>query len=447
MTRRRLLAGAAAVVALVAVLLGVATPASAHVVPTSLLVLDAHDTEVDGSLRIPLDDLEAASGIDLGDDPATTLPARSAAIRAYLLEHIAVTSAKGSWDVSIGTMQVGTSEQSGTGAYAVLTTTLRFVPSGGADVRRFVLHDDAVVHRVVTHQILVSVRQNWASGQVGATRSVGSIQVDTVTGDIPTLTVDLGAGSAWQGFTGMVSLGITHILEGTDHQLFLLTLLLPAPLLVAGRRWVGVGPRRRAVRRITTITLAFTIGHSITLAAGALGLVVPQGPVEALIAVSILVAAAHAVRPLFAGREALVAGGFGLIHGLAFSATLRELDLSGGELVLSLLGFNLGIELMQLLVVLLVLPPLCVLALSRGFRRLRISAAVLIGVAAVGWLLARVGVTNAVADAADGLVVITPWVVALLWITAGSLVLQRRASPPRVGGSAVEPLIATAGER
>ena len=67
-----------------------------------------------------------------------------------------------------------------------------------------------------------------------------------------------------------------------------------------------------------------------------------------------------------AGRIAVVAGRSGLIQGLAFSAPLHELDLSGSELVLSLLGLNLSIELMQLAVVALVLPPLCAFALCQG---------------------------------------------------------------------------------
>jgi hydrogenase/urease accessory protein HupE len=120
-------------------------------------------------------------------------------------------------------------------------------------------------------------------------------------------------------------MGISHILQGTDHQLFLLTLLLPGPILVAGRRWAGAAPRRRAARRIAAITASFTLGHSVTLALGVLGLPVPQQPIEALIAVSILAAAVHAIRPIFPGREARIVAGFGLVHGLAFSVTLSEL--------------------------------------------------------------------------------------------------------------------------
>jgi hypothetical protein len=249
-----------------------------------------------------------------------------------------------------------------------------------------------------------------------------------VTGGITPLTVDLGDGSDWQGFVSMVSLGIRHIREGTDHQLFLLTVLLPAPLLVRRRRWAQPARPARAVKRIAATTLAFTIGHSVTLALGALGLPVPQQAVEALIAVSILVAAAHAVRPIFAGKEVLIAAGFGLVHGMAFSATLSELQRTGGQLVLSLLGFNLGIELMQLAAVTLVLPPIILLSRTRAYTPLRIGAGVFAGLAAVGWLGVRLGIPNGIARLADGLGGASLYVVAGLWLAGviGVATVQRR---------------------
>ncbi len=102
---------------------------------------------------------------------------------------------------------------------------------------------------------------------------------------------------------------------------------------------------------------AFTIGHSITLIGGAFfGWALPSRPVEVLIAISILVSAIHACRPLFPGREAWVAGGFGLVHGLAFATLIGRFGLEPLQKAQSILGFNLGIELVQLGVVLAILP-------------------------------------------------------------------------------------------
>ena len=401
-------------------LVGAAAPASAHVLPTTTVVLQVHDGSIDAETTIPLADLEAATGVTLTDDPAAEVTANTQALQAYLLSHVAPTSDDGRlWTVVVGDLSVvSTGDTETTGRYAALAVTFVLTPPAGDDGRSFALGYDVVVHQVVTHVVIVSVGSDWAAGEVDAAREIGTIQLDTTTGVITPLHVDLGDGSPWQGFASLVALGMRHIQEGTDHQLFLLTLLLPAPLLAVGARWRGPVGARVAVRRIAQVTLAFTLGHSVTLAIGALGVPAPQGLVECLIAVSILVAAVHAVRPLFPGREALVAGAFGLVHGLAFSVTLRALDLSGGRLALSLLGFNVGIELMQLLVVALVLPPLIVLARTPVFGPLRLVAATATGVAAVGWLVARVGDANPVAAVADGLAGYAPWLVAALWVVA-----------------------------
>src|SRR5206468_3636291 len=161
-----------------------------------------------------------------------------------------------------------------------------------------------------------------------------------------------------------------------DHLLFLLALLLPAPLIVFGSRLAGFAGVRRSVLRILKIVTAFTIGHSITLALATLGLVrVPSRPIEVLIAVSILVSAIHALRPLFPGKEAGIAAFFGLIHGLAFAATLGELGLGRWERVAGILAFNLGIETMQLVVVAVTMPSLVLMSRTRAYPFLRIGGA------------------------------------------------------------------------
>jgi hypothetical protein len=403
---------------------GVAAPAEAHILPTTAVALTVHESEIDATVSIPVSDLELATGLDVDTDEA--------AVVEYIEQHFTVASGDDRWSTTVEKMSIGSSQQYGTATFDEVTVPVTLTPADGSVPREFELDYDVVLDRVATHTVIVSLQSDWAGGDVESTREIGTITENTATGEVEPLAIDLGDGSAWNGFVGLVTLGISHIIEGTDHQLFLLTLLLPAPLLVAARRWGGATTLGRAVKRIAAITLSFTVGHSITLALGTLGLPVPEQAIEALIAVSILVAAAHAVRPIFPGREALIAGGFGLIHGLAFSATLTSLDLSGGQLALSLLGFNVGIELMQLAIVALVLPPLYVLARTPVYPLLRVAAAALAGVAALGWLLARVGVANPVADVADGFVTYAPWVVALLWAAAGATVTTQLVRSRRV---------------
>jgi HupE/UreJ protein len=229
------------------------------------------------------------------------------------------------------------------------------------------------------------------------------------------------------GFASIFRLGMRHIAEGTDHLLFLLALLLPAPLLAMGSRWVGFAGGRESLMRILKVVTAFTAGHSLTLALAALGVVhVPSRPIEVLIAMSILVSAAHAVRPLFPGREAAIAGFFGLIHGLAFASSLGQLGLDRWQRVASILGFNLGIETMQVFVVAVTMPSLVLLSRTRWYSVVRIGGAVFAGVASVGWIGERLfGMANAVNAVVNGVAHHGAWVAVGLFLM--SVVCWRNA--------------------
>jgi hypothetical protein len=218
----------------------------------------------------------------------------------------------------------------------------------------------------------------------------------------------------------MVSLGIRHIREGTDHLLFLLVLLLPATLTYSGRHWAGYGGVHYSMTRLLKIVTAFTAGHSITLLAGALHwLRLPQQPVEVLIAFSILMTAIHAFRPIFPGREQQVATGFGLVHGLAFAAVLANLNLSAGPMALSILGFNLGIELMQLFVIALTIPWFILLSQTAAHPWVRCSGAVFAGIASIGWIANRIsGQPNLVERSMTAVTAIAPLGILILAFVA-----------------------------
>ena len=187
-------------------------------------------------------------------------------------------------------------------------------------------------------------------------------------------------------------LGVEHILFGVDHLLFVLALLI----LVKGWR-----------KLIGTIT-AFTVAHSITLAAATLGIVhVPNKPVEATIALSIVFVACEIVQRR-QGRSGLteawpwvIAFSFGLLHGLGFANALREVGLPQNAIPLALLFFNVGVELGQLLFisVVMVIITLAVHAarkLSRwsvapqsAFAWCENTSAYAIGAVAAFWLIQR----------------------------------------------------------
>ncbi len=371
--------------------------ASAHEQPTTLIVLDVAPEQVQAMLHVPLNELELAFGNDVSRDPDHTLSQWQERFAEYLKNHLHPVTDGQAWRVEIGEMTVEKALQSQSGPFQEVLVRLRLSPPTGRSTRRFTLNYDAIMHQVVTHKAIVSIRNDWERGQT-AEEQVGVVRVDTGTSRIDPLEINLERGSSWAGFKGMVGLGMQHIKEGTDHLLFLLALLLPATLLARGRRWGGFGGSGYSFLRLLKIVTAFTIGHSLTLLIGALGwLRLPQQPVEVMIAFSILVSALHAIRPLFPGKETYVAAGFGLVHGLAFATVLSDLHLSAGPMALSILGFNLGIELMQLFVIAVTMPWLVLLSMTPLYARVRISCAVLAGVAAIGWMASRItGHSNAI---------------------------------------------------
>ena len=328
------------------VLMFLSGPVFAHPMANSIVLLEVHESTVQAEVQIPLSELGLAIKENLLGDPNAVVSTYGARLESYLTEHIQPLTPEGeSWTVAVDGLSVKEAEQTATGPYQELVARLTFTPPDGASTRTFTLEYDAVVHQVVTHKILVSIQQDWLNGVTPEHATEAEvIRLNPVDSTIAPLTIDLSNGSVWRGFLSMVNLGMSHISEGTDHLLFLLTLLLPAPLLAVAGRWATFAGTPQSLWSILKIVTAFTVGHSLTLILGTLTRAqLPVQPIEVLIAVSIFVSALHALRPLFPKREMLVAGGFGLIHGLACSFTLPELNLSTSQLVLSLLGFSLGI--------------------------------------------------------------------------------------------------------
>lgn len=365
---------------------------SAHQQPTTIITLDVSKENVLMKLEIPLTELELAFGHNVSENSDNLIERFEPQLKEYLLAHVRPHTGEKVWSVNVENMRVEKSEQEQSGAFKEIKVSLKLTPPENVGTRQFTLDYDVIMHQVVTHKALVSIRNDWETGVNGEhPTEAGVLGVDTATGKIAPVEINLEKGSLLTGFAGMLKLGIQHIREGTDHLLFLLVLLLPAPLLVKDKKWSEFGGSSYSVKRLLKIVTAFTVGHSITLLVGALGWVnLPTQPVEVLIAVSILVSAVHTVRPIFPGKEIYVAAGFGLIHGLAFATVLSNLNLGAGEMALSILGFNIGIELMQLFVIALIVPWLILISQTSSYKWLRPFGAILAAIAAVAWIVERI---------------------------------------------------------
>lgn len=184
------------------------------------------------------------------------------------------------------------------------------LPSGGPN-RRLTLENHHQ-NRNAAYLVNCLVPRDHDIHIVGQTRNEQQsfYQLDYLQNGAPVSSPSLDwSDSVWRwvgafGFASVFRLGMRHIADGSDHLLFLLALLLPAPLLALGSRWARFAGVRHTLLQILRVVTAFTAGHSITLALAAWGLVrVPSRPIEVLIAVSILVSAIHAVRPLFPEKK------------------------------------------------------------------------------------------------------------------------------------------------
>jgi hypothetical protein len=356
-----------------------ARPASAHPAPFSYLDLRIGDNGLAGSLI--LHDFDVAH--DVGVDPPEQLrdPDVAQKYRDVLTRLM---------DSRLTITRDGTRAPLTWAGIEALperqSVRLTFTSPGG---RPASVHINAVIFPYdLVHQTFVNVYENDALRH-------------QVILDYGRTTADYYAGT-WQGTTAVMGVfipsGIQHILIGPDHVLFLVGLLL-----LGGSLW-----------QLTRIVTAFTIGHSITLSLAALDVFSPPGSIiEPAIALSIVfVGADNLLVQKDAGGghaefvrgspprdiRAWVAGIFGLVHGFGFAAVLKELGLPATALGWSLFSFNVGVEIGQLAIVLVVASALAAVRRRNEplSRKLAFAGSVLVMIAGGYWFIQRVFLTPVV---------------------------------------------------
>lgn len=248
------------------------------------------------------------------------------------------------------------------------------------------------------HKGILIIEHNWKAGVINNHLQVS----DVFTARSTKVNLSLTDSSIWNGFVAMVKLGMWHIWIGLDHILFLVALILPA---VVRRRktgmtvdviengnatWLPVARFKPAFLYILGIVTSFTVAHSITLAIAAFGIVdLPSRYVESIIAFSIALAAFHNIKPIFKTREWIIAFAFGLFHGFGFASVLGEKGLAGEFISVSLIGFNVGVEIGQLLIVAGIFPFLFFLRKLKLYPKILTYGSLLLILISIHWVIER----------------------------------------------------------
>lgn len=344
-----------------------AREAGAHRLGESYVYLQIYADRVEGRFEISLIDLNR--GLRLtgtgGEITKANLDQHAAYLKEYFRQHVTIADARGT--LAIRFADVLYSEARGG------NVMLPFGFEGLEGVPDLLTFDYSVLFdEVPGHRGFLIIEHNWGTGTFANEAGISAVFSPSSRRQ----SIDIQAGGRLRGFLGVVRLGIEHIWMGLDHVVFLVALLLPAVLRRENGRWEPVERFRPALINVLKIVTAFTVAHTLTLTLAALGVIhLPGRLVESAIAVSIAVAAADILFPVLHRRVWLVVFFFGLFHGFGFAGALEEMGVLTENLGLSLFGFNLGVEIGQVVIVAAVFPFLFLVRSFWAYRRLAVQAA------------------------------------------------------------------------
>jgi hypothetical protein len=223
---------------------------------------------------------------------------------------------------------------------------------------------------------------------IGSDKTGIASQVISV--DQQQVNIDLQSSDWFSVLSSYVYQGIVHIFIGTDHILFLVVLVLTSVLTYQNGKWIPKLNNSQVIKDTAWVITAFTLAHSITLSATAIGWIVPSSRwVEFGIALSIVLTALNNLWPLVT-RLSLITFGFGLLHGMGFASVLGELGLSEQHTLLSILAFNIGVEAGQLMILLALLPVLFFCRSKQWYPKYGLKlGSIIIGIIAINWSIQR----------------------------------------------------------
>ncbi len=340
--------------------------AQAHETTRSYLSLAVEGRAITADLRLAFRDMEVAVWMDENLDGQITwgeAKRRLPAVESYVLANVAMVTPQGACALT----RSGASTSTDAGVDYLDLAFSGTCPAKVSAEPVVTLHSTLFTdidpdHRMFLTAIVQGIRST-----------------ELISRSAPSLTLDGSSAGALATLASYFRAGIDHLAGGPDHIVFLLALMLP---FVCSSR-----SAKSAAGGILAAVTGFTLAHALTLTAAATRVFSPNPAViEALIALSIILTAVDNVRPFLRFPRAAVAAFFGTIHGFGFASALGALNLGGTSLAVALLGFNLGIEAAQVVLVLLTMP---ILYLIGAGRIVLWSGSAAAGAVGLFWLLQR----------------------------------------------------------
>ena len=387
MTRARLLL---MLTTAIAVLLALPSPADAHRNDESYLYLDVGDRSLSGRVEMPYPDLRSVLGLELEGSPdelRAEITSELARLQAYAIDETSIGAQGETWEVTFDGYELLFEEASGPNGlgYVVLPFVVDMTQPSVPQVLDVTF--TPFLDEIDDRNNITLVANDWKRGVFDEETN----ELLLHTADSPSGEIDLGETSQWKNFRTSIDLGVDHIRTGPDHVFFVLALLLPSVLILVGGAWRPSPSFAYSLLRIVLVATMFTIAHSVTFTLAGLDYLPlpPSKLVETTIALSIVAAAIHNLRPVLGHREWLIAFVFGLFHGMGFAGLVESLDIDRSTQLVSLLGRNAGIEIAQLVIILLTFPLLFLLRRTRLYMPLFSAISIGLAVLSTIWVFER----------------------------------------------------------
>lgn len=352
-----------------------ATSALAHQLSTAYVKLDINDQGlITGEWQVRLYDLEQAIGVDSDGDGKLRwreLQTRADSVNQYLANQLVIH--RGDSKCTLVLSDEWKIDSHFNEAYLLVPLRAQCALAGAIRVNY-----SAFFKEDAEHKLLLNLHSDAAISSRVLSDSQREIDWDVASGNV------------WTTVGEFVYQGMVHIWIGIDHILFLLSLLLTCVLVRRGGQWFAQASVRRIVINTTWIVTAFTLAHSITLSATALGLInFSSRWIEVGIAISVLFIALNNIFPLVT-RLGWLTFAFGLLHGMGFAGVLGELGLPADQQLLTVLAFNLGVEIGQMAIVLLLLPLFIFVRNQIWYARYALTGtSIVIALVSMQWVVER----------------------------------------------------------